>query len=423
VRNKFGLVILGITLVGLSGCSKVPDAVNPVSWYRDATGISKNDDLGKGENEQNLAEGGNEPFPNLGNVPSAPDTQLSGVDRDKLVKSLVADRNNAQYSADNLRAGDVASTVPPPAPPTKNTPDTSSTPTSSATIASAAPAAPPPVSSSAPASATSSAPPPTPPAPPVPSSTPASAASSVPPPAPPASPTATSSAAPPPAATPPTPPPVPQATASTKPSSPTGSNVLGSNTQQRKPPARGSEAPPPESSLQAPTIPNLPQGESATPAPPPPRVANQVASTAPPPSTRTPALRQPGSSAPTQQATAPANAPATTTTHRPGISYRVADVSFAPGSAYLSGALRGTLSEIVKIHNDQGGSIRIVGFGESTGKDAAITGLTLALDRAQAVAVALTDAGVAAKDIAVEAAPVAAKGGADAPRAEVYIEQ
>jgi hypothetical protein len=137
VRNKFGLVILGVTLVGLSGCSSVPDAVNPISWYRDATGISKNDDLGKGENEQNLAEGSNEPYPNLGNVPSAPDNQLSGVDRDKLVKSLVADRNNAQYSADNLRAGDVASTVPPPAPPAPKS-DTSSVTLSAACTVTAA---------------------------------------------------------------------------------------------------------------------------------------------------------------------------------------------------------------------------------------------------------------------------------------------
>jgi hypothetical protein len=37
--------------------------------------------------------------------------------------------------------------------------------------------------------------------------------------------------------------------------------------------------------------------------------------------------------------------------------------------------------------------------------------------------VALTDAGVAAKDIAVEAAPVAAKGGTDSPHAEVYLER
>jgi outer membrane protein OmpA-like peptidoglycan-associated protein len=375
VRNKFGLVILGVTLLGASGCSSVPDAVNPISWYRDATGISKNDDLGKGENEQNLAEGGNEPYPNLGNVPSAPDNQLSGVDRDKLEKSLVADRNNAQYSADNLRAGDVASTVPPPAPPAPKSSSTSS----SATIASA-PTSQPPAAAPATANAAPSSPP--------------RAASS--------------------------PPPTPSPAATATPVPPPTNKITANNTQQRKPPMRGSEAPPPESSLQSPSIPNLPQGETPTPTPPAPRNA-RVANAAPPPSTRAPVLRRPGS-APTQQASAPANAPATAAPHRPGISYRVADVSFAPGSAYLSGSLRGTIAEVVKIHNSEGGTIRIVGFGESTGKDAAVAGLTLALDRAQAVAVALTDSGVSAKDIAVEAAPVPAKGGADAPRAEVYLE-
>jgi outer membrane protein OmpA-like peptidoglycan-associated protein len=378
VRNKFGLVILGVMLVGVSGCSSVPNAVNPISWYRDVTGLSKNDDLGKGQNEQNLAEGSDEPYPNLGNVPSAPDNQLSGVDRDKLVKSLVADRNNAQYSADNLRAGDVASTVPPPAPPAPK-PDTSSATISSAPESPPPEIPPPPPTVPAPAESSNAAPPPPPPA-----------AS---PPAPAPSPAATAAAVPPPAAAP----------------VPSPNKAAANNTQQRKPPVRGSEAPPAESSLQSPSIPNLPQGETPTPAPPPP-------------SARGPALH-PQSGTATQQATAPANAPATAAAHRPGVSYRVADVSFAPGSAYLSGALRGTIAEIVKIHNTEGGTIRIVGFGESTGKDAAVAGLTLALDRAQAVAVALTDSGVAAKDIAVEAAPVAAKGGTDAPRAEVYIEQ
>jgi outer membrane protein OmpA-like peptidoglycan-associated protein len=378
VRNKFGLVILGVMLVGVSGCSSVPNAVNPISWYRDVTGLSKNDDLGKGQNEQNLAEGSDEPYPNLGNVPSAPDNQLSGVDRDKLVKSLVADRNNAQYSADNLRAGDVASTVPPPAPPAPK-PDTSSATISSAPESPPPEIPPPPPTVPAPAESSNAAPPPPPPA-----------AS---PPAPAPSPAATAAAVPPPAAAP----------------VPSPNKAAANNTQQRKPPVRGSEAPPAESSLQSPSIPNLPQGETPTPTPPPP-------------SARGPAVHSPSGTA-TQQATAPANAPATAAAHRPGVSYRVADVSFAPGSAYLSGALRGTIAEIVKIHNTEGGTIRIVGFGESTGKDAAVAGLTLALDRAQAVAVALTDSGVAAKDIAVEAAPVAAKGGTDAPRAEVYIEQ
>ena len=63
-----------------------------------------------------------------------------------------------------------------------------------------------------------------------------------------------------------------------------------------------------------------------------------------------------------------------------------------------------------------------MGHGEGRGGNAAITGFTLALDRAQAVAVALTNSGVPAKDISVEAAPVPARGGRDVPRAEIYLE-
>lgn len=393
MRNKFGLVILGVTLVGVSGCSRVPNAINPISWYRDATGLSKNDELGKGENEENLAAGGNQPYPNLASVPSPPDTQLSGIDRERLQKSLVADRSNAQYSADNLRAGDIVSTVPPPAPPAPKPPAASNAPTSSATVSPSAPASTSPSAAPSTPVTASALPPATSPAPPPPTVTasappPPATPSALTPPAPRASTPATASAPPPPQSS--------------------GSNLLGSNSQQ-KPPPRGSEAPPPESPLQSPTIANLPEGESATPPPPPPRIP-------PPNAGRT------ANAAPQQQAIAPGNAPPSAAARRPGGSSRLANISFAPGSAYLASGVRGTIADIVNTHNTEGGTIRIVGFGEASGKDAAIAGLTLALDRAQAVAVALTDAGVAAKDIAVEAAPVPAKGGTDSPRAEVYLE-
>ena len=117
----------------------------------------------------------------------------------------------------------------------------------------------------------------------------------------------------------------------------------------------------------------------------------------------------------------PANSGPAAKSRAPAVSYRVADISFGPGSALVSGALRGTIAEIVKLHGDSGGRIRIVGFGDA-GSGSAMDRLTLALDRAQAVSVGLTDSGVAAKDISVEAAPVAARGGGDIPRAEVYFE-
>jgi outer membrane protein OmpA-like peptidoglycan-associated protein len=99
----------------------VPDAVSPIAWYRDLSGASKNDALDKNQaNQKNLEAGSKQPYPNLADVPDAPDQALSTIDRDKLQKSLVADRANAQYNADRLEAGAPvpgAAPSPPPPPP------------------------------------------------------------------------------------------------------------------------------------------------------------------------------------------------------------------------------------------------------------------------------------------------------------------
>jgi len=335
VLSKARLVIIAAVAMELAGCSSVPNALNPIEWYRDVMGLADDDDLGNGQNEQNLQAGSDQPYPNLGSVPAAPDTALSSIDRDKLVDSLVADRNHAKYSDDDLRAGRTAVTAPPPA---------SASPTAA-----------------------------------------------------PSSPTAGPAPAP---------------------STPVASATPQTPSTQRQQPQRGSEAPPAESPLTSPTVKSVPQGEAATAAPPPPvlpppsRVASAV------PRAAAPKLRPPGSTE------TPASAPAGASMASRGaaISYRIADVRFAPGSALLGDKLRDTIAEIVKLHNESGGTIRTIGQGESGGSNAAVAGLNLALDRAQAVGVALTDNGVPAKDIVVEAAPVAARGGTDVPRAEVYLE-
>ncbi len=351
VRSKASLVIAAAMIAGLAGCSSVPNAVNPVSWYRDLTGASKNDNLGKGDNDQNLQEGANEPYPNLASVPEAPSTALSSIDRDKMANSLVADRNNARYSNDDLQPGRTTGTAP-PVPPRPGAADT--TPATTTTASSV-----PPLQSGVPAS-------------------------SLPPPVP-----------------------EPPIAAATPPSAPSAS------TRQRAT-SRGSEAPPAESTLASPTTRAMPQGEAANPAPPPPNVG-RVASAAPP------AQATRAAPPPPETVSVPANSRPTAKSRGPAVSYRVADISFGTGSALVSGALRGTIAEIVKLHADSGGRIRIVGFGDA-GSGSAMDRLTLALDRAQAVLVGLTDSGVAAKDISVEAAPVAARGGSDIPRAEVYFE-
>lgn len=106
----------------LVGCSWLPNAVNPVAWYRDLTGASKNDALDKNApNGKNLEAGGKQPYPNLASVPAAPGNATSQLDRDALQKSLVADRTNAQYTDEQLRAG-LPPPIPVPPPPSATAP-------------------------------------------------------------------------------------------------------------------------------------------------------------------------------------------------------------------------------------------------------------------------------------------------------------
>ena len=373
--SKARLVFVIAVAGELVGCSSsFGEAMNPINWYRDIMGLSADDDLSGGENDQNLQEGSKEPYPNLASVPNPPDTALSSVDRDKLVDSLIADRNNAKYSNEDLVAGRTGTSATPPAPATKNTPA--------------------PSTAAAPSSAPTAAPP-----------TPTQSASVAPP-------AATTSPSTPQAA-----PPTPMQTASVAPAAPAPGSPAPA-TRPGQPPKRGSELPPAESPVTSPTVSSVPQGENAMAPPPVPQMApptQQVASAVP--RATAPKLRPPGGGA--TEAAAPATTPAP---RGAAISYRAAEIRFAPGSALLGDNRGDTIAEIVKLHNANGGSIRIVGHGEAGGANAAVAGLNLALDRAQAVAVALTNSGVPAKEISVEAAPVAARGGSDVPRAEVYLE-
>ena len=124
-------------LATLAACSWVPDSVNPISWYRDLSGASKNDALDKDQrNQQNLEAGGKVPYPNLGDVPDAPDRARGAIDRDALQKSLAADRANAHYTNDQLRADAPAPAIAPPPPAASAAPSSRST--KSAATASAA---------------------------------------------------------------------------------------------------------------------------------------------------------------------------------------------------------------------------------------------------------------------------------------------
>ncbi|MDE2165432.1 MAG: OmpA family protein [Alphaproteobacteria bacterium] len=315
----------------LAGCSHVPDAVNPVAWYRGVSGNSQNDVEDTNQrNQQNLEAGSNEPYPNLATVPNVPSGATSTAERQKLVDSLVADRRHAQYSNEQLQAGSQVASVAPPPP--------------------AAPKLPPPGMHATEATTAPRAVPPTP---------------------------VTTSTAPP--------------------------------------------APAQESSLTSPTIRSVPRGE----APPPPPTPARVMTTQPPPApkvTLTPP--PPPSAAPTGvRGSHPSLAMRTPATAANPITVSVGDIVFPPGSADLAATQESALNEIAGLYKQTGGEIRVVGHAEPGHSTDAmrqrIAGLDLALDRANAVAQALSKLGVPPRNIRVEAAPAVASARS---RAEVFME-
>ena len=406
-------VALGLAL-SLAGCSYVPNWASPVEWYRGVTGVSKNDDTGPERNQQNLEEGSKEPYPNLASVPAIPTNALSAAEREKLRKSLTADRENAQYQENSDQftptppkatasataprpleqpAADAAKPAPSPEP-------VAAGPVSPADVApQAGPIAPAPTTpaetAAAPAeTAVAPSPPAAVPAPaePAPAAEPAAAAA--PPAAPaPAEPAVAAAAATPPAAAS-APPPKP------KPAAP----------QVR-------EAPPAESTLAAPTVSTLPQGETPGSVPPtPPGVP--TASDTPP--------------APTAAAMAPAPVTTADAAPRTPPAQRVRPVAAAPPPPVLAAVPTGKMSlgtvafqadtvtlteggseqlrQAVRMREQNGGgTLHVVAFTQlGPGRDLAtrsIAGFNLALDRARAVGLALTQLGVPASAVTIGAGP------------------
>tara|TARA_R110002110_G_scaffold122424_4_gene298627 strand:- start:3258 stop:4358 length:1101 start_codon:yes stop_codon:yes gene_type:complete len=82
----------------LTACSSVPDAVNPVEWYKGTTEFFSGDDETKtAENEKPAVPGEDGEYPNLASVPDKPSVS-SEEERKKLTQGLVADNENARYT-------------------------------------------------------------------------------------------------------------------------------------------------------------------------------------------------------------------------------------------------------------------------------------------------------------------------------------
>jgi outer membrane protein OmpA-like peptidoglycan-associated protein len=408
-RHRLGLASLAL-LVALGACS-------PVETYRNLKGNSKNDpNPATTPNTKNLAAGGASSYPNLATVPPPPSEEMSTVDLQHLTQSLVADRANAKYSDQQLRAGLAEAGVTPP----QSVPEAPAAGAAPADAASGASRAAAPAAVPMPAAKTS--------APAAPTGAGAEAAAG------PASQARVATAAPQPGGATGK----PAAAATGKPAAADVPGAPSGMASGLRKPGQPPEPGPMESSLVSPQIAETPQPQQLQPAPAPPRMVSMppannggAAHLAPPPAAvplpplgaaaayqPPPSLPTLASPAPTQTAmAAPAGkkpappAPVTTT---------VAEIAFAAGSLSVGDDQSAALDKVAALYRRNPGNLRVVGYAAvEAGASDPMSSFRTALDRARAVASALAKTGIPAGKIAVEAAPATAAGGAD--RAEVQL--
>jgi outer membrane protein OmpA-like peptidoglycan-associated protein len=393
-------VAAAAVLLGLAAC-------NPVETWRDLTGVNRNDpDPENTPNSRNLAAGEASDYPNLATVPPPPIRAMTAAERETLTQSLIADRANARHTNEQLRAGfpQVSAAPLPPPPPSAG----SASGSGDATAELSAPGAPP-----------SPPPPPTQPA-----ALPASIATS-----PSDNPREQA-------------PRLPSATAA-GPKRADGKTPAGPRQALRKQ-GETPEPGPMESSLEMPQARATPQPEEIQPAPPPPQLPPTAKAASPPSPSPSglavggvlaapplrggsgPAAFQPPPAAPELPPTLPSRSAAAgqvKSNPKPPTpaGTAVAEIKFGADSTSLSDKDRQTLETVLPMYQQNPGKVRIVGYaGAASGAVEQLNSYRAALDRAQVVAAALTQAGIPADKIQVEAAPADARPGEG--RAEVLLE-
>ncbi len=415
---------MSAVLLGIAACS-------PVETWRDLTGASRNDpDPDTTPNTQNLAAGEGADYPNLATVPPPPSRAMTAAERDKLTESLIADRANVRHTAEQLRAGfpALAAAPPPPAgspvglenieskeiaagpalaagPPSAPEPVVASpVPAAAASLAAAVPARPAPLVAAAPAALV---------APSLLERTE----------------TLSSAVAP-----------VEGQPARAKPGEKKLAEPRQGFRQQTEPPEPG----PMELSLEIPEARATPQPEQIQPVPPPPQLppTPRVASTArilpgglaaggalapfSPPETKDSAAFQPPPAPPELPPLPPTRA-AAADSGKAGpkppapVDTPAAEIKFGADATGLTDSDKRTLETIVPLFREKPGKVRIVGYAAAgDGAVEQLNSYRIALDRAHAVASALTQAGIPSDKIQVEAAPAGANSGES--RAEVLLE-
>jgi outer membrane protein OmpA-like peptidoglycan-associated protein len=335
-------------LMALSACA------GPLEAYRSARGIDKNDpDPATSTFTANLAAADAAPYPNLATVPEPPTQASTATEREALTRTLITERTNLQQAAG------VSPNAAAPSSPRQTAatvlPDPAAMPT---------PAPPPPQlgqPSAAFVTATSSPPPA-----PVPAA-------------------AMPSAAPPPP-------------------------VLGEATPPGR--RRAAEPPPLNSTLQSPEVRSSPEPEESRPPPAPPQVAGGPVARGSAPSrslmaagTPSPAPAVPSLDPPPPPGAGPAS-------RRPAVGVTLAAMNLPAGGGELGPAERARLNEVAAQYREKPGALRVVAHAApAAGSAEQLNAYRAALERAQAVARALAEAGVPANKIQTEAAPAGTAGG------------
>ena len=414
-RSRTRRLAVVALLLGVAAC-------NPIDTWRDLTGVSRNDpDPDTTPNTKNLAAGEASDYPNLATVPPPPVRALTAAEREKLTQSLIADRTNARHTDEQLRAGFSPVAAAPPPPPG----EPGAQPEQVAAVPPSSPA----------------------PAPSTPSAAPAAASGS------------NGSAEEQPAKLLPS--------VSAKPARASNANGIGAAGENpvvapaeaapraaRKTPTepgqglrKQGEPPEPgpmESSLEVPQARATPEPEQIQPAPPPPQLpptpkaavtptpmpgglaAGGALAPMPLPQAKGSAGYEPPPSAPelppvppTRTAAAGPGKAGAKPAARSGTP--VAEIKFGTDSTTLTDKDRQTLETVLPVYQQNPGKVRIVGYaGAGGGAVEQLDSYRTALDRAQAVASALTKAGIPSDKIQVEAAPQGENAGES--RAEVLLE-
>lgn len=354
----------------LAGCSSVPDALNPVEWYRDTRDwIAGSDEPEKSKTAPKPSTADSKDFPKLSTVPPRPQPPTT-AERNRLARSLAADREQARYSDEIIRrqtdtSGKMTETVP-----------------SSTTIPKAAEIVPAPASRAEPPS-------------PSPAASPAAGRSA--PPFPPM----------------PAAPPAPPQTAADVPPMPSPAAA-----PPPMPEAAMTAPPMPQTAMAAPP---MPRTEPAAPTPAPAATGNATFGPLPPDialnSSRpaAPALRPPPGAAgqqpgPSDQFSSrfPADAGTAPQSFSMAPGQPLGTIRFGVGSAELSNSARAAIGRIARTIKQSGARVRVVGHASSRTRNMDpmshhMVNFKVSLDRANAVARELRRRGVNPSTVTVEA--------------------